>query len=176
MEELKEFESTQEWLEKRIQEDIKDYRVRAQNHLEFLEGNPTFDDFVARKKEIEALSGKQGKILPHQEIIYNYDIFNYVQGLRWAWMVIKKKGERGREEVDLGGRLPDDFYKEVERELVPLDRELKENINPDRKSFPKFKKISRQWAERLIEFTNKEEEIYRSLPEETLREIREQKG
>lgn len=185
MEELRKSESIQGWLNKKLAR-FNEYRAVARNHLKFLDTNPSYQDYVSKVKgELEESSRPLEEYL-NTIIIIHEDPVNYFSAHMGAWGEIKKHGrEHGKEEY-LSDYLPDEFYEEVER-AIPICEELLKLMKPSipgiskecfpkisRENYPKFKEVSRQFAKKMFELMDKEEKIYRSLPEETLRKVREQ--
>lgn len=182
MEELRKSESIQDWLDKELVSRFDYYRAVARNHLKFLETNPTYEDFVTKVKEQLEESPKSLEEALTTRIIIDEDPVGYVAAHMGTWRWIKERGREDREEY-LSDYLPNEFYEEVERAALiceELDKLFKPGIGKEfypkisKENYPKFKEVSRLFAEKLIELMDKEEKIYRSLPEETLRKVREQ--
>lgn len=171
-------------MNKKLASNFNRHRAVARNHLKLLDTNPSYQDYISKVKgELEESSRPLEEYL-NTGIIIHEDPVNYFSAHMGAWGEIKKHGrEHGKEEY-LSDYLPDEFYEEIER-TIPICEELLKLMKPgiskesfpkiSRENYPKFKEVSRQFAKKMLELMDKEEKIYRSLPEETLRKVRERK-
>jgi hypothetical protein len=167
MEELGEDKSEmiQGFLEKNTW-NIKSWKFQAEKHLKFLEENPSLED----RKKAEDLFRKHPS---WDNQLFDEDVDNYVIAkLAAVWASIKKDRDGARKLFGLVTYLPDEFFERMEEELVPLAEKCRElHWGATQETFPEWKDVSRQYAEKLIEFMNWELEIYDSMPKETLEEL-----
>lgn len=166
-------ESSQEWLESKIQSRNGRHRTRAQNHLAFFQTNPTYDEYLARVEEAR-VKGTKSTYCSEKSIIKDGDFINSIIGRVWASQRIKaeRKSERERYLTGLTDCLPDAFFEEVE-EVVPIMEEFLKTVPVNQENFPRFTKTSCLFAQRVLDLMAKEDEIHRSLSEDALGKIRE---